>query len=71
METAEGFMTKQVSDLFQIETSYLRQNNNIFIFFHVPAFMFKIYSQFTFTCCFLSIFLNLQAIIAWPLGSQF
>jgi hypothetical protein len=37
--TAEGFtlLPKQVSDLFQIETSYLRQNNDIVIIQQVPS----------------------------------
>jgi hypothetical protein len=37
--TADGFtlLPKQVSDLFQIETSYPRQNNDIVIILHVPC----------------------------------
>jgi hypothetical protein len=52
--TAEGYMLllKQVSGLFQIETSYLRQNDDIVIILHVSCInvedLFTIYRHLSF-----------------------
>jgi hypothetical protein len=59
-----------ISDLFQLETSYLRRINDIVIILNVPCINVQDL-QLTYTCHFLSLFLNLQAIMTWPLWMNF
>jgi hypothetical protein len=68
---AEGYtlLPKQVSDLFQIETSYLRQNSAIVIILHVSCINVQELVTILKHLYFLYLFLKPQATTIKPFSS--